>query len=96
MFSAVPRYVTEELDGSKAVAGFLVGQGVGLRREREELDRWECGQVPVALVMHNRPEYLEAMYGCYRARAVPFNVNHQYNEAEVRSLLAMVGAGAVI
>jgi acyl-CoA synthetase (AMP-forming)/AMP-acid ligase II len=46
--------------------------------------------------MNNRPEYIESMLGCYRARAVPFNVNHQYNAAEVGSLFGMVGAGAVI
>jgi acyl-CoA synthetase (AMP-forming)/AMP-acid ligase II len=86
----------EVAERSKSLAGHLLGAGVGLQRERDELERWECGQVPVALVMNNRPEYLESMYGCYRARAVPFNVNHQYNSAEVRSLLDMVGAGAAI
>ena len=96
VWEGVRRTYGEVAERSKGLAGYLVGQGVGLRRERSELDRWECGQVPVALVMHNRTEYLESMYGCYRARAVPFNVNHQYNEAEVRALLAMVGAGAVI
>jgi fatty-acyl-CoA synthase len=90
------RTYAEVAERSKALAGYLLGAGVGLQRERDALERWECGQTPVALVMHNRTEYLESMYGCYRARAVPFNVNHQYNASEVRSLLEMVGAGAVI
>ena len=74
--------------GGRAVEGrwpaSCVGRSIGLARERDELERWECGQVPVALVMHNRPEYVESMLACYRARAVPFNVNHQYNSAEIR------------
>ena len=49
-----------------------------MRRERGELERWELGQDPVALVLHNCAEYLEAMLGCFRARAVPFNVNQHY------------------
>ena len=59
----------EVAERSKGLAGFLVGRSIGLRHEREGLERWECGQVPVALVMHNRPEYVESMLACYRARA---------------------------
>jgi fatty-acyl-CoA synthase len=36
------------------------------------------------------------MLACYRARAVPFNVNHHYNATEIRSLLDMLDARAVI
>ncbi len=36
------------------------------------------------------------MFGCFRARAVPFNVNHHYAPSEVRDLLRMVGARGVI
>ena len=42
-----------------------------------------CGQDAVALVLHNGAEYLEAMLGAYRARAVPFNVNQHYRPAEI-------------
>jgi fatty-acyl-CoA synthase len=70
--------------------------GIGVHRERPDLERWECGQSPVALILHNCPEYIEAMSGCFRARAVPFNVNHYYSAAEVRAVLDMVGAEAVI
>ncbi len=58
--------------------------------------RWECGQSTVAVVMNNRPEYIEAMLGAYRARAVPFNVNQNYTPSEIGSLLDMVGAEAVV
>jgi acyl-CoA synthetase (AMP-forming)/AMP-acid ligase II len=92
----VRRTYGEVAERSKGLAGFFLRRSIGLEREREGLERWECGQVPVALVMNNRPEYIESMLGCYRARAVPFNVNHQYNPAEVRALLEVVGAGAVV
>ena len=65
--------------------------------DRADLERWECGQAPVALVMHNRPEYVESMLGCYRARAVPFNVNHHYNAGRGRRRCStMIGAAAVV
>lgn len=81
---------------SRGLASFLTSQGIGLQRERHQLERWECGQSPVALILHNCPEYIESMIGCYRARAVPFNVNQQYTSAEIGSVLEMVGAEAVI
>ncbi len=81
---------------TRGLASFLTSQGIGLQRERHQLERWECGQSPVALVLHNCPEYVESMIGCYRARAAPFNVNQQYTSGEIRAVLEMVGAEAVI
>jgi fatty-acyl-CoA synthase len=78
------------------LATFLQRHGVSIRRERHELERWECGQATVALLLYNCPEYIETMLGCFRARAVPFNVNQHYRPAEVRSLLDMLGADAVV
>jgi len=78
------------------LAGFLSRNGIGARRERDELERWECGQATVALLLYNCPEYVEAMLGCFRARAVPFNVNQHYRSEEVASLFAMLGAEAVV
>jgi fatty-acyl-CoA synthase len=78
------------------LAAFLRRRGIGLRRERAELERWECGQAPVALLLYNCPEYIEAMLGGFRARAVPFNVNQHYRPEEIRSLLDMVGAEAAV
>jgi 3-oxocholest-4-en-26-oate---CoA ligase len=86
-----------EVDGrARGLASFLVSQGIGLQRERDDLERWECGQSPVALILHNCPEYIESMIACFRGRAVPFNINQQYTPAEIRSVLEMVGAEAVI
>ncbi len=81
---------------TRALAAFFRSQGLGVRRERDELERWECGQSPIAIVVSNCPEYVEAMLGAFRARAVPFNVNHQYNAVEVRALLDQIGAEAIV
>src|SRR6185503_646452 len=71
------------------VAGFLARSGIGARRERAGLERWECGQATVALLLYNCPEYVEAMLGCFRARAVPFNVNQHYRAEEIAHLFEM-------
>lgn len=81
---------------TRNLAAFLQRQGKGARRERSELERWECGQATVALLLYNCPEYIESMLGCFRARAVPFNVNQHYRPEEVRSLLDMVSAEVVV
>jgi fatty-acyl-CoA synthase len=36
------------------------------------------------------------MIGAFRARAVPFNVNHHYNASEIRALLDQIGAEAIV
>jgi acyl-CoA synthetase (AMP-forming)/AMP-acid ligase II len=81
---------------SAGLAGFLAEHGLGARRERGALERWECGQSTVALVLNNRCEYVESMLGCYRARAVPFNVNHHYTPGELRALLDMLGTEGIV
>lgn len=81
---------------SRSIAAFLGARGLGARRERSELARWENGQDTVALVLHNCVEYIEAMLGAYRARAVPFNVNQHYRPAEVGALLADLDTRAVV
>lgn len=81
---------------TRRLAAFLRAAGLGVHRERSELARWECGQSPVAVVLSNCPEYIETMIGAYRARAVPFNVNHHYHPDEVAALLDQVGAEAIV
>ena len=41
----------------------------------------------VGLYLENCPEYLEAMFACFKIRAVPVNVNYRYVAAELRYLL---------
>jgi fatty-acyl-CoA synthase len=92
----VRRTFAEVAMRSSSLAAFFAARGVGLQTERDRLARWESGQDPVALVLHNSTEYLEAMFGAYRARAVPFNVNQHYRPGEVQALLAEVGVRAVV
>ncbi len=50
----------------------------------------------VGLYLMNGAEYLEAMIGCFKMRAVPVNVNFRYVEDELQYLLDDAGAVAVI
>ena len=50
----------------------------------------------VGLYLMNGAEYLEAMIGCFKMRAVPVNVNFRYVEDELHYLLDDAGAVAVI
>jgi fatty-acyl-CoA synthase len=44
----------------------------------------------------NRAEWIEAMIGCHKARAVPININYRYVEAELRYLYENSGMVAVV
>jgi acyl-CoA synthetase (AMP-forming)/AMP-acid ligase II len=81
---------------TQRLGAFFHQRGLGVQRDRAELERWECGQSKVAILLSNCPAYLETMIASYRARAVPYNVNHHYNPREVASLLAQIGADAVV
>jgi fatty-acyl-CoA synthase len=79
-----------------ALAAFLIARGLGRVGTNPSTPRWECPQDRVALLLHNRPEHLEALIGCWRARVVPFNVNYHYTPGEVATLLRAMGARAAI
>ena len=81
---------------SRALAGYLHSRQLGAFRDRRDLARWECGQDRVALLMYNRPEHVEAILGCWKARVVPCNVNYHYTADEVADLLQRIGARGVI
>ena len=67
----------------------------GLHRERDALERWECGQDRVALIMHN-DLYPDMVVGCLKARTVPVNVNYYYTSREISELLEYLQPRAVI
>jgi fatty-acyl-CoA synthase len=96
VWTATRRTYAEVQQRTRALAAFFRAHDLGVRRERNELERWECGQSPVAIVLSNCPEYVETMIGAFRARAVPFNVNHHYNASEIRVLLDQIGAEAIV
>lgn len=77
------------------LANFLSSKGFGVHRPRETLNRWECGQDRVALIMYN-DLYPDMVIGCLKARAVPVNVNHHYSVHEIRDLLDYVGPRGII
>ncbi len=93
---AVRRTFAEVAERTRGLGSFFQQRGLGVQRERSELERWECGQNRVALLLSNCPEYLETMLGALRARAVPVNVNHHYHPREVGSLLDQIGVDAVV
>jgi fatty-acyl-CoA synthase len=95
-WKSLRRTYAEVASRTQRLAAFLARHGIGIRRERDALERWECGQATVALLLYNCPEYIEAMLGCFRARAVPFNVNQHYRPEEVQGLLDMLDAEAVV
>jgi 3-oxocholest-4-en-26-oate---CoA ligase len=92
----VRRTFADALARADALAAYLQAQGLGLQRPRAELANWECGQDRVAVLMHNRPEHVEAILGCWRARAVPCNVNYQYTASEIAELFRMLGTRGVV
>jgi len=64
-----------ELDErSNRLAHHLVGAGI------------EPG-APVAIYAWNRVEWVEALFGAYKARAIPININYRYVADELRYLL---------
>ena len=62
---------------------------------RKTLERWECGQDRIALIMYN-DLYPDMVIGCLKARTVPVNVNHHYSPREIRDLLDYVRPRGII
>jgi 3-oxocholest-4-en-26-oate---CoA ligase len=85
----------ESADRTRRLANFLAGKGFGAHRERDALQRWECGQDRVALIMHN-DLYTDMVIGCLKARTVPVNINYHYTPREVAELLDYLQPRAVI
>ena len=70
--------------------------GLGCRVERDRLEPWKSGQDHVALYLYNGNEYLEALMGAFKARAVGVNVNYRYVADELHYLLEDSGARAIV
>jgi 3-oxocholest-4-en-26-oate---CoA ligase len=96
VWTSVRRTYAEVQERTRRLAAFFGAAGLGVQRERAELARWECGQHRIAVLLSNCPEYVETMIGAFRARVVPFNVNHHYHPDEVAALLDQMGADAVV
>ncbi|MCK6554361.1 acyl-CoA synthetase [Candidatus Binatia bacterium] len=81
---------------TRRLANFLVSQGLGCHRERDQLQNYESGQDHLGIYLYNGNEYLESMIGAFKARVAPFNVNYRYvadeliyllNDADCRALV---------
>jgi fatty-acyl-CoA synthase len=91
------RFTWEQVtDRSRRLAEVLRKHGLGLQREREQLQNWESGQSHVALYMYNCNEYMESVLGAYKCRSVPFNVNYRYREEELLYLLDNADTEAIV
>jgi alkylation response protein AidB-like acyl-CoA dehydrogenase/acyl-CoA synthetase (AMP-forming)/AMP-acid ligase II len=86
----------ELTDRSRRLANMLLAAGVTVRTARSELAPYESGQDAVALYLFNGHQYLEAMLGAFKARAVPGNVNYRYVEAELLQLLGDMAPRAIV
>jgi fatty-acyl-CoA synthase len=96
VWNEVRRTYRDVAKRSKRFAAFLRARGLGLALERSALERWEVGQSLVAIVASNCPEYIEATIGAYRARTIPFNVNHHYHAREIAQLLDKMETDAIV
>ncbi|OBF86303.1 acyl-CoA synthetase [Mycobacterium sp. 852002-51163_SCH5372311] len=85
----------DSAERTNRLANFLNHKGFGVHRPREALQRWECGQDRVALIMYN-DLYPDMVIGCLKARTVPVNINHHYAAREIRDLLDYVGPRGII
>ncbi|MBO0864577.1 MAG: acyl-CoA synthetase [Mycobacterium sp.] len=85
----------ESAQRTSRLANFLSAHGFGVHRPRETLNRWECGQDRVALIMYN-DLYPDMVIGCLKARAVPVNINHHYSAREIRDLLTYVRPRGIV
>ncbi len=70
-------------DRSTRLAHVLAGQGANAGAH-------------VALYMRNSIEHLEAMFACYKLRAVPINVNYRYVDDELEYLLTDADAVGIV
>ena len=81
---------------ARRLANYLRAQGLGKVQDRSVLESWESGQDHIGLYLYNGNEYLEGMFGAYRGRLAPFNVNYRYTGDELQYLLKDARAKAII
>jgi fatty-acyl-CoA synthase len=81
---------------SRRLANVLRAAGLGCHRERGELAPWESGQDHLALYLYNGNEYLEGMFGAFKSRVAPFNVNYRYVADELLYVLKDASTRAIV
>lgn len=83
-------------DRSRRLGAIFRAHGLGLHKERCELENWQSGQDHIALYMYNCNEYMEGMLGAFKCRATAVNVNYRYKEDELVYLLDNSQSKAII
>jgi fatty-acyl-CoA synthase len=87
-------------DRTRRLAGVLAAAGLGLRSDPDPASRgarpWASPHDHVALYLHNGPEYLEGMFGAWKARCASINVNYRYVTSELAYVLRDSRAAAVV
>ena len=81
---------------SRRVGRALRRLGLGCRTERAALQPWESGHDHVAIYCYNGTEFVETMYGAWKARAAFVNVNYRYVADELRYVLRQADARAIV
>ncbi|WP_329407873.1 acyl-CoA synthetase [Nocardia vinacea] len=81
---------------SKRLAAYLHSRGLGAHTERATLDNHEVGQDLLGIYAYNGNEFVESLFGAFRSRVAPFNVNYRYVKNELQHLLADSGASALV
>lgn len=81
-------------DRTRRVAAVLRAHGLG--RRTPEAPAWETGQDHLGVLLHNVPEYLEAVLGAHKASVVPFNINYRYTADELTYLLQDARPAALV
>ncbi|MDE0802426.1 MAG: AMP-binding protein, partial [Acidimicrobiales bacterium] len=82
-------------DRTRRFANGLLDRGVG-GSPRAVDHGWESPHDHVALLLTNGNEYLEAMLGCWKARAASINCNYRYTAEELGHVLDDSAATAIV
>ena len=85
----------ESASRTNRLANYLSDKGFGVYAARETIERWECGQDRIALIMYN-DLYPDMVIGCLKGRTVPVNVNHHYSPREIGDLLDYIRPRGII
>ncbi len=81
---------------TRRVGRALQRLGLGCHTERDRLQPWESGQDHVAIYAYNGNEWVETMYGTWKARAAFVNVNYRYVTDELRYVLETSASRAIV
>jgi acyl-CoA synthetase (AMP-forming)/AMP-acid ligase II/enoyl-CoA hydratase/carnithine racemase len=78
-----------------AIASYLLGCGLGYWKSPSGADPLDIVQPRIGVLAHNTQHHLEVLLGCFKARAVPFNINFRYTAEEIRYLIKDSDASAL-